>query len=166
MKQLLFILTVTAFFTSCKKDNADAGETVEIYLLKSFQTLADKCQVDPALSVLQDSATIQNQEILAYSKTEHKFKLTGPAIQKIKALFDKTPFAVTVDKQVVYYGFFKPMFSSSSCDQSITMDLAWASGNEIYLKLGYPAQLPGVTIEDKRNDPTLIATLRKQGKLE
>jgi secreted Zn-dependent insulinase-like peptidase len=103
---------------------------------------------------------------LAYSKTEHKFKLTGPAIQKIKTLFDKTPFAVTVDKQVVYYGFFKPAFSSSSCEHSITMDVAWASGNEIYLKLGYPAQLPGITIEDKRNDPTLLATLRKQGKLQ
>ena len=165
MRQLLFILTLSILFVSCKKDNANAEESVEIHLLKSYQTVAAKCQVDPSLSVLQDTATIKDQEILAYSKTEYKFKLTDPAIQKIKALNDRTPFAVTVNKQVIYYGFYKPSFSSSSCDQSITMDVAWTSGNEIYLKLGYPGQPQGVTIEDKRNDPILIATLKKQGKL-
>jgi hypothetical protein len=166
MRPLLFILILAASFVSCKKENLNAGETVEIYLLKSYQTVAAKCQIDPSLSVLQDTATIKNQDILAYSKTEYKFKLTDPAIQKIKALNDRTPFAVTVDKQVIYYGFFKPSISSSSCDQSITMDVAWTSGNEIYLRLGYPGQLQGVTIEDKRNDPKLIATLKKQDKLQ
>lgn len=76
------------------------------------------------------------------------------------------PFAVTVDKQVIYYGFFKPIISSSSCDHSITMDLDWTSGNKITLKLGYPGQVQGVTIDDKRNDSKLIATLRQQGKLK
>lgn len=166
MRPLLFIVAVAMICVSCKKDTANAGETIEIYLFKSYQTVTAKCQVDPSLSVLQDSPTIKNQDILAYSPTEYTFKLTESAIQQVKVLSDRTPFAVTVDKQVIYYGFFKPSISSSSCEQSITMDVAWTAGNEILLRLGYPGQLEGVTIEDKRNDPKLIATLKKQGKLQ
>ena len=73
----------------------------------------------------------KNQDILAYSPTEYTFKLTESAIQQVKVLSDRTPFAVTVDKQVIYYGFFKPSISSSSCEQSITMDVAWTANNEI-----------------------------------
>ncbi|HVF81672.1 MAG TPA: hypothetical protein VM884_07050 [Flavisolibacter sp.] len=166
MRNLFFILTIVAICLSCSKNNITTGEIVEIYLLESYQTITSKCQIDPSLSVLKDKATIKNQDILAYSKTEYRFKLTEAAVQKIKALKDKTPFAVTVDKQVIYYGFFKPSVSSSSCDHSITMDVAWTPGNEIYLRLGYPGQLQGVTIEDKLNDPILIAALRTQGKLQ
>ena len=154
---------MTAICLSCKKDQA--GEPVEIYLLKSYQTLAAKCQIDPSVSILEDKAVIKNQDILEYSKTEHTFKLTDQAIEKVKNFVDKTPFAVTVDKQVIYYGFFKPGFSSSSCDHSITMDLDWTSANKISLRLGYPGQLQGVTIEDERNNPKLITTLANQGKL-
>lgn len=165
MRPLYFILIMNMLFLSCKKDNVKAGRTVEIYLLKNYQVMAGKCQVDPSLSVLQDTATIKNQDILQYSKTEYQFKLTDIAIKKVKAFRDKTPFAVTVDKQVIYYGFFKPSISSSSCDNSITMDIAWASDNKISIKLGYPGQLQGVTIDDQRNNPNLITTLKNQGKL-
>lgn len=96
---------------------------------------------------------------------DYTFRLTAAAIQKLKALSDRTPFAVTVDKQVIYYGFYKPGFSSASCDQSITMDILWTTDYAIHLRLGYPGLLQGTTIEDSRNDPKLIATLKKQGKL-
>ena len=166
MRPLLFILVLTACCLSCKKDNIKAGETVEIYLLKTYQTQAGKCQIDASASILQDTATIKNQDILEYSKTNYKFKLTATAIQKVRTFRDFTPFAVTVDKQVIYYGFFKPSFSSSSCDNSITMDVDWTTGNNIFLSLGYPGPLQGGTIDDQRNNPKLIATLKNQGKLK
>lgn len=166
MRPLLFILAMTSICLSCKKDNINAGGTVEIYLLKSYQTVTAKCQIDPSLSVMEEAATVKNQDILGYSQNDYKFKLTEAAIQKIKVLKDRTPFAVTVGKQVIYYGFFKPSISSSSCDHSITMDVGWTSENEIHLRLGYPGHLQGVVIEDKRNDRKLLATLRKQGKLQ
>jgi hypothetical protein len=143
-----------------------AGETVEIYLFKTFQTVTGKCQIDASASLLQDKAAIKNQDILEYSQTNYQFKLTDPAIQRVKTFKDFTPFAVTVDKQVIYYGFFKPSISSSSCDNSITMDLDWTSGNKISLKLGYPGQLQGVTIDDERNNQKLITALKSQGKLK
>lgn len=166
MRIVFVVFTISAFCLSCKKDNVKGGETVEIYLLKNSQVVTGKCQIDPFVSVLHDTAIIKNQDILEYSKTNYQFKLTDPAIQKVKTFRDFTAFAVTVDRQVIYYGFFKPGFSSSSCDHSITMDVDWTSGNKITLKLGYPGQLQGVTIDDQRNNPYLIATLRKQGKLK
>ena len=153
-------------FLSCKKDNVKAGETVEIYLLKSYQMVTGKCQIDPSLSVLDDKATIQNHDIVAYSNTDYQFTLANIAIERVKAFRDRTPFAVTVGKQVIYYGFFKPGISSSSCFNSITMDLDWATGNKISLKLGFPGQLQGVSIDDQRNNASLIAALKNQGKLK
>ncbi|MBN8836384.1 MAG: hypothetical protein J0I09_03945 [Sphingobacteriia bacterium] len=166
MRLLLIIIAVCIVFLSCNKDNVKAGSTVEIYLLKSFQTLTGKCQIDASTASLQDTAIIRNQDILEYSQTNYQFKLTDTVIQKIKTFKDFTPFAVTVDKQVIYYGFFKPSISSSACFNSITMDLDWTSGNKINLKLGYPGQLQGVTIDDERNNPKLIITLGSQGKLK
>lgn len=165
MRSLIWIWTITLICFSCKKDNVKTGETVEIYLLKTFQTVTGKCQINSSASLLQDTATIKNEDILEYSQSKYQFKLIDPAIQKVKTFKDFTPFAVTVDKQVIYYGFFKPNFSSSSCDDSITMDIDWTSGNKISLKLGYPGGLEGVIINDERNNLKLIATLKNQNKL-
>ena len=165
MRSLLFILVLTSCCLSCKKDKIKAGGTVEIYLLKTIQIVPGKCQIEASASILQDTATIKNHDILGYSQTNYEFKLTDTAIQKVRSLRDFTPFAVTVDKQVIYYGFFKPSFSSSTCHNSITMDVDWTTGNNISLRLGYPGPLQGGTIDDQRNNPKLIATLKNQGKL-
>ena len=166
MRLALIILTMAAVCLSCKKDNPGAGEKVEIYLLKTFQPISGKCQVDPMASVLQDSPTIKNEDILEYSESEYKFKLTISAYQKVRAFQNGSPFAVTVDQQVIYYGFFILPITSASCDNSITMDLGWNSPNAIFVKLGYPSLLPGASIDDQRNNPKLIAALKKQGKLK
>ena len=135
MRPILFFLTIAIFCLSCEKDIVKGDGTVEVYLLKRSQLVTGKCQIDPLESVLQDTAIIKNQDILEYSQSNYQFKLTDLAIQKVKTFRDFTAFAVTVDKQVIYYGFFKPSISSSSCDHSITMDLDWTTGNKINLKL-------------------------------
>ncbi len=166
MRPLLFLLAIVTLACSCRKDNVKAGKTVEFYLFDSYQLETGKCQVDPSASVLEVTPFVKNEDIIAYSATGYQFKLTEAALQAIKAFGDATPFAVTVDKQVIYYAFFKPNVSSSSCDNSITMDFDLLAVDKISLKLGYPGQIQGVTIDDQRNNPLLIATLKNQGKLE
>ena len=73
-----------------------------------------------------------------------------------------TPFAIVVDKQVIYYGIIKTLNSSSSCTSSITMNHI-VSGNKITMNLGYAGA--DVNIDDQRNNPKLIATIKNQGKL-
>ena len=165
MRQLFFILAIITLFISCKKESVVSGNSVEIYLLKTTATVTGKCRIDGSASVLSDTAIIKNQDILEYTKKDFQFTLTYPAIQKVKIFNDFTAFAVTVDRQVIYYGFFKPGISSSSCYQSITMNIDYTNGNKINLKLGYPGTIEGETIQDLRNDSKLIATLKSQGKL-
>ena len=166
MRLAVSILAMAAVCLSCKKDNSGPTEKVEIYLLKTFQTVSGKCQVDALTSVLEDSPTIKNEDILKYSENEYEFRLTSSAYLKVKAFRNVSPFAVTVDKQVIYYGFFILPISSFSCDNSIIMDISWNSPNAISVKLGYPSLLPGASIDDQRNNPKLIAALKKQGKLK
>lgn len=161
MKPLIFILTLTIVCFSCKKDNIP-GQTVEIYLLENYQFITGKCQIDPDAVTLQDTAIVKNQDILEYDKANYQYSLNDNSMQKIKTLADGTAFAVTVDKQVVYYAILKPSYSSSSCTGSITIDYVGAD-NKISMKLGYAGV--DLDINDQRNNPKLIVTLRNQGKL-
>ena len=164
MRKIFFLVAIIISCLSCKKDKSQAGQIVEVYLLKTYQPVSGKCQVNPSTSVLGTTAIIKNEDILEYSQADHKFKLSTVAAGKVAAFTDFVPFAVAVDGKPVYYGIFKQYYSSSSCDNSIIMHLDFASSNKIVLNLGYPGDAIGA-IDDQRNNPILIATLAKQGKL-
>jgi len=166
MRLLFFILVLTSFSFACKKDknNVPPGEAIEIYTFESSQMVAGKCQVDAAASVLNATPLVRNQDIIDYSKGNHRFRLSAEAVAKVKDL-NRIPFALTVDKKVIYYGIFKPIYSSSSCEHSITMGQDGPGNNEVSVRLGYPDGLVIASIEDKRNDGLLLSTLKKQGKL-
>lgn len=166
MRIQFFIPAIILCCLSCNRGNIKSGEAIEIYVLKSYQTVSGKCQINPSGLVLEDTAVIKNQDILEYSQADYRFTLSETAIKKVKSFHDFTPFAVVVDKTVIYFGFYKPSISSSSCYNSITMDLDWDTDNKIILRLGYPEQIQGSIIDDQRNNPIIIATLNKQGKLK
>jgi len=163
MRSLLIILTLASILVSCKKDTT-SGNAVELYVLQNHTRVQGKCQIDPASVTLQGLPTIGNDDFIKYSRLNYEFTLNDNAYQKVKAFNDWTPFAVTVDGTVIYYGYFKPPISSSSCDNSITMDIPFSSEKKIGLHLGYPGGT-GTGIDDQRNNELLLAALRKQGKL-
>jgi hypothetical protein len=165
MRVFIFIAILMSFCLSCKKEGVSAGERVEIYLLKTVKVVNGKCQIDAVGSVREDTPVVKNTDIFEYAAANYRFKLSDSSIQKINKFYDGTPFAVTVDKKIIYYGIFKPGFSSSSCDHSITMAVYFSTG-EIRLNLGYPGSVPNSSIDDQRNNSLLIATLKKQGKLK
>ncbi len=88
MRPSLCILIIATMLTSCRKDKIKPGETVEIYLLQKEQRVPGKCQIDGSASLLQDTATIKNQDILDYSQTKYQFTLSGPGVEKIKTFRD------------------------------------------------------------------------------
>ena len=164
MRYILILLLATIVTVSCNKNDLKGGKSLEVYHLKTMELVAGKCQVDGSKSTIETAAFLTNDDILEYSQQTHEFKLTNDGIQKVKAMGDRTSFAVTVDRKVIYFGFFKTSFSSSSCEHSITMDLG-SSNDKIMMRLGYPGLIQGISVEDKRNDPMLVATLANQGKL-
>ena len=165
MNRLLLLLVLVAGLYCKKSRTAGSGnDLVEIYALKSFQLVPQKCQVDPATAVLQDVPVISNDEILTYSRGNHLFSLTDGGKQDTEQFNTYHAFAVTVNKEVIYYGFYKPFTSSSSCDHSITMYISFPS-RTLVMNLGYPSPMPGIAIDDQRNNATLLAALNAQGKL-
>ena len=167
MQKLLTILVCFTCLIACKKDKAGAEKNVEFYLLESYQLVTGKCQVDPSTTRLQNSALVSNDDILWYDESDHEYRLTTSAVQKINGLQGRTPFAVTVDKQIIYLGIYMPPIMSSTCEHSITM-YASTQANTAYMMLGYPGWIrtPGTsTINDQRNDASLLAALKAQGKL-
>jgi hypothetical protein len=166
MRLLLLLLTLPLLSASCKKTEANVGDKVEIYQLKTYRLLTSKCQVDATTAVLQDTAFVNDGAILAYSPNNHLFSLTPAAMQRVNALANFAAFAVTVDKQVVYYGFFISSYSSSSCAQSIVMGLDFENAGNVSMQLGYPGLMQGIPVDDQRNNAKLVATLRRQGKIK
>ena len=162
--RIISIFIIFLGLTACKKDKAGtAGEQVEIYLLASYQTAGNECRVIPSLARLESSPLVQNRQIKEYSAGNFAFTVTADALERIKALPGRTAFAVTIDRKVVYYGFYMPAIMSSTCFESITMDISWTNPR-IFMSLGYPG-IFSPQVEDQRNHPDLLRTLEAQGKL-
>ena len=158
-----------ALLPACKKSESDAGaggDRLEIFSLKKFQWESDnRCAVAPASAELEKEPLVGNDDIVSYSQSGFAFELKEPAMQKVKNLSPRAPFAVTVDGEIVYIGVHMPNFMSSVCFESITMQ-SWIP-DKIELRLGYPGVLEGAPgIDDRRNDAKILATLKKQGKLK
>jgi hypothetical protein len=162
MRKLSLLLLGVLPFLSCDKESNGGVGLVEIYLLKSSSLVPGQCAVNPATAVLETTAFISNDEIISYNKSSYQFELSASAAQKMQTLQLRAPFAVTVNKDVIYYGIHMPMTMSSSCDNSITMS---AVSNQLWVRLGYPGLMAGVFIDDQRNNARLITSLANQGKL-
>jgi hypothetical protein len=169
-----YIYYYTAFsaclflFSNCKKSALDTTaqrDRIEIFSLKKFQWKADNtCVIDLASVELESSPLISNDDIVSYNSTAFTLELKGNAVQNMKNLTPRTPFAVTVDGKIIYIGVHMPLIMSSVCFESITLHSL--SPNLVKLQLGYPGVLNGVTIDDRRNDSRILGTLKKQGKLK
>jgi len=165
MGKLFYLLAFTAFFGGCKKNTAGSDSSIEFYLLDSYTQVSGKCQVAPASAILKPTPFISNEDIIAYSEFAYTYTLSAAAMQRIKAFVGRQPFAITINKGVVFYGFYNSSFLSSSCDHSISLDAdSGSSDNKILLQLGYPSLISGVTIDDQRNNTALINVLKAQGK--
>lgn len=165
MRFLLTISFIWLLFFSCKKDNHQTGGSIEIYLLTSYELVPGKCEIKPLSAVLQNTPLVHNNEILEYSATTYEYRLSDSAIRKIKLLLPRIPFALTVDKQVIFYGMNVPRYISSTCDHSIVMTTGLSGDNKVQMLLGYPGISLNPDIDDQRNNEKLLAVLALQGKL-
>ena len=166
----LFILIITASLglISCKENDSNHSK-IEIYLLKSYQKANNSYQITTESLVLNDTALIKDSEIYSYNKTNYTFK-----ISEIKAKwlsdFEKNEihgkaFAVTIDKTVIYTGYFWASFSSSSVDWVVIDPLNYSGQNQLVVQIGYPGLFPGMSIPDLRNDNRIIDLLSKTNRL-
>jgi hypothetical protein len=168
MRPLLLILFPLCLLLSCTKEDRNApGTEIEIYTLVSFKWVPSKCRVDASTAVLAAAPMVTNADITRYDQVALRYHLTPAAVTRLdNQLKPGQPFAVTVDRQPVFVGVYKPGFLSSSCMESITMSYISPNGTSIQLGLGYPpSAIRTPAVIDDPNHPKLIATFKAQGKL-
>lgn len=156
-------------FIGCKKGEHGSVSRIDIYLLKSFTTTVDQSTTPATISVtnavLDDTPLVSDQDIKGYVKATTTFVLRRDIQTVIQNYGLDKAFAVTVDKQPVYYGQFHPLYLSS-----ITFGLATISP---LLFNNHELQIDFATIEgnsilqqlDKRNDSRIIDALKTTNRL-
>jgi hypothetical protein len=117
---------------------------------------------------IADQPTISLQDIITYNAQTHELKLTDTAFERISQL--EVPvrgksFLVCVDKAPIYWGAFWTPISSISFD-GVTIWKPYSSQGPAFItfELGYPSS-SFYGGEDPRNNPQVLESLEKAGKL-
>lgn len=167
MKKLFYLLILLTLGAGCSQNDCDctpAGREVEFYLLQSYD-LIPGTYATIRNAKIKSEPFITFSEIVSYDDSNYQFTLKKTAIDRIKPIMEPTAFAVTVNKEIIYTGFFRQSFLSSSCD-CIRIDPQGYlfQENKIVVELGYasPNDLSSI---DKRNAPILLTALAQAGKL-
>ena len=118
-KETLFIPGIILVFilalTSCERYDTDIEGDVDIYLLDQYQTEYSSSAILNERLVLSDEPVIPYSEIVKYNSNDYSFELKQSAIDRIEDKFGSA-FAVTVDNEVIYTGYFWAAYSSSIVD--------------------------------------------------
>lgn len=162
MRVIVSILSFAVIFSSCKKESATGK--LAVYALTAPAFIPNKCQVDPAVAVLAPSPLIDDRDILEYDRNRCEYTLTENAAQIMNAQPGRTAYAMTLNKEVLFYFVNMPPTMSSTCFESVTSSTD-KSLNKLIMQLGYPyGNNPAV--DDARNHKELISLMSAQGKLK
>ena len=167
---ILFICVIVVFVSfSCEKDNTPSNADVEFYLLSSFITKDGTCKIIESSVILSDTALIKYDEIISYDKGNYSFKVSDKIADWLNDFehnrIHTHAFALTIDKEIIYTGYFWAGFSSAGCDWIVIDPLNYSGKNELKVRLGYPGLIEGDTIPDNRNNKRLLEVLRMDNNL-
>lgn len=162
MKNISIILTALVLTLSGCEKNSDFG--LEIYLLKDYQTKQNSFEIISGTEKLSKDPIIDYNNVVSYDSTDHYFVIDSLKAQQMSKTVwptSGTPFAVTVNRQIIYSGYFIPGFSSMGADWYSIDPLALQ--RKLRVTLGYPVDQ--VKNQDLRNDLRIITLLIKDHKL-
>ena len=91
-------------------------------------------------------------------------RLDPAAAERMKDLFGSA-FAVTIDGEVIYTGYFWSLISSQIVDWVVTDLLTVQTSARLEMDLGYPSLMEWMEIPDKRNDRRVLSVFHRDGKL-
>lgn len=168
---LLLALASLLTFMSCRKNHdADFSNIgIEIYLLKTYSKESNSSKILNETVVPDDTALIKDAEIYSYNPNNYTFTVSAKKTSWLNDFqTNKThgrAFAVTVNREIIYTGYFWASFSSASVDW-ITIDPININGkNTLTVRLGYPGTFPGMNIPDLRNDLRILEYLKSTKRL-
>ena len=165
MRPIVALLTVFLIVLPCCEK--DKGYGLEIYLLKDYQKVTSSSEIIAGSEKLFRDPIICYNEIISYDSTNHYFQLETTKAQEFNKQnwsVQGTAFALTINKSVIYSGYFMPGYSSLGLDW-ISID-PLSTDSKIRVSLGYPGDCSPLANRDPRNDNRIISLLKQDNKLK
>jgi len=162
----LILLTAVFLFGSCEKDVRNEKEiTGEVcfYLLKSYKTRENSSEIVTSTVRIADNPIIEYKDIISYNTDLNVYTVTRQARDTVISLTSPVsgpPFAVTIDKEIIYTGYFWPVTSPVTCD--------WTHIDPLFIDFWDGLKVMPANNRDKPNpgnDADLIKILRRDKKL-
>jgi hypothetical protein len=172
MARSVIISLLILLLAGCEKYQSprQQGYGLEFYLIKDFQKVGTSAKIINSSVILSDSVILYYDEIVSYNSDAFTFTLTESSANRLNDFkhnhIHGTPFAVTVDKEIIYTGYFWCGFSSSMVDWVTIDPLNYSGKNQLRVSLGYPGLILGDHIPDDRNDGCILDLLRRDNKLK
>jgi len=166
----LLVFVFGILFNSCTVNTeSDENGTVEFYLLESFDTLETSYKIDKATAIIKSEPLIKFSDLLSYNQSNYTFELSGSVVNTLKNMhfsLSGTGFAVKVDSNIVYTGYFWTPLSSASCDWITADPLLLSGNNKMKVSIGYPTPKFAQGVPDDRNDQRILDIFKASGKLK
>jgi hypothetical protein len=163
MRKFIGLLICIFFLISCEKET---GSGIEVYILKDYETVPGSKEIVSGSETIEKAPFIYYNQINYYDSIDCFFNLSADKAEELNRTNWPTEgkaFSLTLDKSVIYSGYFIPGYSSSGCDW-ITIEPLNVDSN-IHIYLGYPGNQSNHIENDPRNDKRIINYLIKDGKL-
>jgi hypothetical protein len=169
---ILGTLFMLLFGISCEKETRliNAGTDVEIYLLQKYSVLQGTDEIIHSSVVMENEPLVSYDQILEYNAADHSFRIAEPAIKAINRegglRCHFKAFAVTVDREVIYTGYFWPAYSSTIKQYFIIDPILYDGKNRLTVQKAYPTNSYAGNYKDFRNDSRILDIFRRDGKLK
>ena len=171
MRRKIFTYAIITFFSimalGCEKVSSDGK--VELYLLDSYKTVREhSCQIDETTVKTKANPLISYDDFISYDPLTHEFLLSDRTVKVINNTEQSVhgiAFAIKANGEIIYTGYFWPLYLSSTCDWVYIDPILTSFDNKMEVCLGYPGPIPEQAIPDKRNDSRIIKIFKGDHKL-
>ncbi|MBB1285286.1 hypothetical protein HRH25_12960 [Flavisolibacter sp. BT320] len=168
MKQAIPLSLLFFIFAACKKDN-NRSDAVEIYQLQTYTRTVD-VSASPAITrysniSLSAIPLLADKDIAGYNPLHTTFYLRKDITPAIRDFGPDKAFAVTVNKEIIYVGEFRPAYLSSVVYGIASINPNFVQDRQLKIDYIRIDNRPDADAFDKRNDKRLLDALLKSGRL-
>ena len=165
---LLLILLTSVLHISCNETDSISGinRGVELYEIEEYETINNTDQIDESTVKAKDSPLLNYEDLISYNSKVYKFEISEQAEQLLENIQDLSgAFAIKVDNELIYTGYFVPGYSSRLYAWNIIDPIMSSFSGECFVRRISFQGGSQPSYGDKRNDPRILDAFRTAGKL-
>lgn len=115
---LRLLLISILLLSGCEKDDSN-GRGLELYFLNNYETIENSNEIIAGTVIISNKPIIEYNDILFYDSSKYAFTISDSKreeLDKINWSVSGVAFSLTIDKEIIFSGYFWPGYSSVGCD--------------------------------------------------